>query len=264
VQEGRGYNAYFPMPFQERMRIEFRNGNAHPVVLYYQVDFTLEDSKPADAGYLHVSFRRENPTTQLRDFVIAEGLRGPGRFLGCAIGVRVVDPCSWYGEGEVKVYRDGDTDQPTICGTGLEDYVGTAWGLGAHSALYGGAPLDVRPPGTTAPTFVGFYRWHLLDPIMFAEELTVTIQQIGAMIFAAGDDDGRRTYEEDHPVAGEGPTRIGATTFGIFERVDDYCATAFVYAIEPQPVPRIDVATAVADIGRADFEPVNPMEAFIG
>ena len=30
------------------------------------------------------AFRRENPTVQKRDFVIADGLEGPGRFLGCA------------------------------------------------------------------------------------------------------------------------------------------------------------------------------------
>jgi hypothetical protein len=84
------------------------------------------------------------------------------------------------------------------------------------------------------------------------------------MIFAAGDDDARRAYEADHPAAGDGSTAIGATTFGIFERVDDYCATAFVYSAEPQAVPRVDVAAAVADIGRAAFEPADPMEAFIG
>ena len=70
------------------------------------------------------------PPCRSEDFVIAEGLRGPGRFLGCAVGVRVIDHASWYGEGEVKVYRDGDTDLPTICGTGLEDYVGTRLGHG--------------------------------------------------------------------------------------------------------------------------------------
>jgi hypothetical protein len=47
--------------------------------------------------------------------------------------------------------------------------------------------------------FVGFYRWHLLDPIMFRDELTVTIQQIGAAMFGAGDDAIRRAYEADHP-----------------------------------------------------------------
>ena len=104
----------------------------------------------AEFGYLHVEFRRENPTTMRRDFVITDGLRGPGRFLGCAMGVRIIDGGNWYGEGEMKLYRDGDDALPTICGTGLEDYVGSAWGLGPHASPYGGAPLVVQPPGADA------------------------------------------------------------------------------------------------------------------
>ena len=75
-------------------------------------------------------------STLLRElgcFIIADGLAGPGRFLGCMIGIRVFkDGMHWYGEGEFKAYMDGDTEHPTICGTGLEDYVGTAWGMGTH------------------------------------------------------------------------------------------------------------------------------------
>ena len=69
----------------------------------------------------------------------------------------------------MKVFRDGDGELPTICGTGLEDYVGSAWGMGAHAAPYGGAPLEIVGPAGRAsqPDFVGFYRWHVLDPIMF-------------------------------------------------------------------------------------------------
>ena len=89
---------------------------------------------------------------QQRDFVITDGLQGPGRFLGCNVGVRVIDAGAWYGEGEVKVYRDGDDDYPTICGTGLEDYVGSAWGMGAHSAPYGGAPLSSANTARATPT----------------------------------------------------------------------------------------------------------------
>ena len=33
----------------------------------------------------------------------------------------------WWGEGEVKFYLDGDEEYPTICGTGMEDYVGGSW-----------------------------------------------------------------------------------------------------------------------------------------
>ena len=100
-------------------------------------------SRPISVGCTSRSDARTRRCMR-RDFVIADGFRGPGRFLGCNVGVRVIDPGSWYGEGEVKIFRDGDTELPTICGTGLEDYVGSAWGLGAHSAPYGGAPLDVR------------------------------------------------------------------------------------------------------------------------
>jgi hypothetical protein len=154
----------------------------------------------------------------------------------------------------VKVFRDGDDALPTICGTGLEDYVGSAWGLGAHHAPYGGAPLIVGD--AAQPTFVGFYRWHVPDPIMFASDLRVTIQQIGAMFFTHGQEDALSAYEATNPVAGEGWLRTipGLLAFGIAERVDDYCATAYVYCSEPQPVPRLDITTALADIRRGPDE----------
>ena len=48
--------------------------------------------------------------------------------------------------------------------------------------------------------------------------------------------------------------------WGIAERVDDYCATAYVYCREPQPVPRLDVDAALADIERRDYEQPLPQE----
>jgi len=262
ANEGRGFNSYLPLPFRRGVRVELWNAGSHRTLLYYQIDYTLQAELPADFGHLHVSFRRENPTRLRRDFVIAEGLRGPGRFLGCNVGVRVIDPAAWYGEGEVKVYRDGDAELPTICGTGLEDYVGSAWGLGPHCALYGGAPLVVGG-GRGNPDFVGFYRWHLPDPIMYARDLRVTIQQIGAMFFSAGQEEALERYARSNPPAGAGWVRDvgpGLLAWGLAERVDDYCATAFVYCREPQPVARLDVAAALADIGRRDYEPASPHE----
>jgi hypothetical protein len=266
MQEGRGFGSWIPMPFRRGVRVELVNAGERSAMLYYQVDYTLQPSLPAELGYLHVSFRRENPTVLRRDFVIADGLRGPGRFLGCNVGVRVVDPCTWYGEGEVKVYKDGDDALPTICGTGLEDYVGSAWGMGAHHTAYGGAPLVVGED-PEQPDFVGFYRWHLPDPIMFERDLRVTIQQIGAMFFPTGPDAEARlaAYETTNPPAGAGWNRPGSRNpdllaWGIAERVDDYCATAYVYCTDPQPVPRLDVAAALADIGRRPYEQPLPME----
>ena len=63
VAEGRGFNAYFPMPFRERVRIVLHNRSSRRIELYYQLDYTL-GSVPDDAGVLHATFRRENPTVE--------------------------------------------------------------------------------------------------------------------------------------------------------------------------------------------------------
>ena len=267
---GRAFNSYIPMPFAHSVRVEISNGSPRPSPLYYQIDYTLEPALAEQSGYLHAAFRRENPATPGRDFVIAEGLRGPGRFLGCVVGVRVLDEGDWYGEGEVKIYRDGDQEFPTYCGTGLEDYVGSGWGLHRHFGPYSGAPLDLRRPPVGSetepmPVFAGFYRWHLLDPVMFARELRVTIQQLGYSEFHKGQEAQFAAYKAGHAAACDGWQKAGdgdlawlapddGLGMGCVERRDDYCATAFVYCREPQAVPRVDTLVAARDLGRQAFE----------
>jgi hypothetical protein len=269
VQEGRGFNAYFPMPFHDRIRIEVHNGARRATVLYFQIDYTLGDIAD-NAGTLHVSFRRENPTEMRRDFVIADTFTGHGRFLGCVVSIRPIDEGRWYGEGEVKMYLDGDTDLPTYCGTGLEDYVGTAWGMGQHHAPYGGVPVDCRANHdasamNTLPDHVGFYRWHIADPIVFERSLKVTIQQIGMNLFPDGQEQAMTDYVATNPLAGNGwfPARAGIAGMGLFERVDDYAAAAFVYCDTIQAVPRVDIEGATRDIERLAHEIADPPEFFL-
>ena len=50
---------------------------------------------------------------------------------------------------------------------------------------------------------------------------------------------------------------------GLFERVDDYSAAAFVYLTECQPASPVDVAAATADLIRREFERPDPLEAFL-
>ncbi len=225
VNEGLGYTSRVPIPFTTGCTIEWENRAAVPVVLYYQVDL-LVGPPGGDPGFLHAAFRRENPTTLERDFVVTDGLVGPGRFLGWTGGVRVLDPTHWWGEGELKVYLDDDlevaggTALPTICGTGTEDYLDSAWGLGTFAAPETGAPAVFA--GVDDPDhhhrLVSFYRWHLSDPIVFDRRLRVTIQQIG----------------------------MGES--GLYERSDDWSATAFTYCAEPQAVTPCDLAAATADL----------------
>lgn len=266
VQEGRGFNAYFPMPFQGNMRIELTNGSRRGFPFYYQIDYTEEPTHDADTGYLHACFNRENPTTLMQDFVIADNFEGPGRYLGCVVGIRVLpSEMTWYGEGEVKMYIDGDEEFPTICGTGLEDYVGTAWGMGEHQSLYGGVPFELSDPDSKSrnPDYTSFYRWHIQDPVVFNENIKVTVQQIGAIFVSEQDKDSFEQIAERNTVAGAGwLMNIGPGThaFGIAERIDDYCATAFVYCRSPQGVKPLDLDQAIADIGRLSYETQSEQE----
>lgn len=266
VQEGRGLNSWVPMPFGARVRIELTNASGRAFPFYYQIDYTL-GPQTQDAGLLHVTFARENPTVLKEDFTIVRGLNGPGRFLGCNVGMRILpdDRFSWYGEGEVKMYIDGDDAYPTWCGTGLEDYVGTAWGMGAHQTPLQGVSLVVEDPESNSPMpdFVSFYRWHLPDPVVFHRDLRVTLQQIGAVSLRKGAQAVKDEMDAAGLTAGQGWLHLGsdfAEWFAICERQDDVCATAYVYCRDVQPVPRVDMEVACADIGRRPYERATQME----
>ncbi len=266
AQEGRGFNAWIPMPFHRRAKIELINDSSRRFPLYYQIAFT-RGPVADDAGLLHATFRRDNPTALARDFIIAEGIEGPGRFLGCNVGLRILpeDGFSWYGEGEVKMFIDDDAELPTWCGTGLEDYVGTAWGMGAHQLPLQGVPHDLKDPagGQPMPDFVSFYRWHLPDPIVFHERLRVTLQQIGAVALPKGADELRERLDRENRVAGSGWMEVPGEAldgFAVCERQDDVCATAYIYARAPQAVPTFSIEAALADLERRAWEAPTPFE----
>lgn len=213
-----GRNIWLPMPFAKRARITFANEGEKAVPLFYQIDYTIGDQHPSQVGRLHVLFRRENPTTEKQDFELLPERKGKGRFIGSVIGIRNLHPDQWWGEGEVKVYMDGDTEFPTICGTGSEDYVGLAWGIQQTPFLYNGCSLDMTPEGVKE-RFISMYRWHLPDPIAWQQQARITIQQI-------------------------------AWKGGLAETSDDWSTATFWYEPTPSaPLPPLqDVAARTADI----------------
>lgn len=121
----------------------------------------------------------------------------------------------------MKFFMDGDAAFPTICGTGTEDYFGGAWGFvrnigsveteRSYNAPYLGHRFLNQDIPQLNNSFLdrsipmhSFYRWHILDPIRFASDLRVTLQQIGI------DDQAR-----------------------LFERQDDVSSVAYWYQTEP-------------------------------
>lgn len=206
IGERGALNLYLPMPFTKSARITFTNESEVMYPLYYQIDYTINEKHDEDVGRLHVLFRRENPTTKKQDFELLPKRTGKGRFIGAVIGIRTLYP-GWWGEGEVKFYMDGDTDFPTIAGTGAEDYVGLSYGIQQTTFLNHGCNLNYKSdsvfqvpdyetggPKDMSHEYISMYRWHLPDPIYWEGECRVTIQQIGCCYFERSDDWSTATF----------------------------------------------------------------------
>lgn len=186
VNPGSGFNSYWMMPFRDSARITMENIDDRDMILYYQVDYTLTDVS-SNAAYLHAQFRRANPLPELQTYTIVDGVTGRGQYVGTYMAWGANSP-GWWGEGEIKFYLDGDSTYPTISGTGTEDYFCGSYGFEnpetrdymEFSTAYTGMPQVIKADSTqgTPPRF-GLYRWHIMDPIRFQQDLRVTIQALG-------------------------------------------------------------------------------------
>jgi len=177
-----GFNCYWAMPFHKGFKVTMTNIDSKPMVLYYQIDYTLTNV-PEDTGYFHAQFRRVNPLPYKNDYTIVDSIKGRGQYVGTYMIWGSNSP-GWWGEGEIKFFMDGDQKFPTICGTGTEDYFCGSYGFekfqgqGYQEFC---SPYTGMPQATMSekqPRF-GLYRWHIMDPIRFDSDLRVTIQALG-------------------------------------------------------------------------------------
>jgi hypothetical protein len=222
VNPAGGFNCYWEMPFRRHARITVENLIPDAIEgFFYQINYTLTDVEE-DRAYFHAQFRRQNPLPYRQVYTILDNVGGQGHFVGVYMAWGVNNNL-WWGEGEVKFYIDGDGEFPTICGTGTEDYFGGAWGFemppgqyGVFSSPFSGMPQVIKPDGLNiANTRFGLYRWHVMDPIRFKQDLRVTIQALGWRMAL----DGKQRY---------------------LALQDDIASTAFWYQLEPHvPFPTL-------------------------
>lgn len=245
VGEKNGLNIWLPMPFTQRARFVLSNELPYQIPLFYQIDYTLGDALTAGVGRLHASFRRENPTTLRSDFALLPRRQGaPGRFIGAVIGVRPLDP-HWWGEGEAKIYLDGDEEFATIVGTGSEDYACISFCIQQTPFRYHG--VSWREKEDTIDTGrVSMYRWHIVDPIYWQREIRVEIQQIG--------------------LVGSGVQSLEEYQAKFRERADDWSAAAFWYEAAPgAPLPPLaGLAERIADLPSANTLKRTENEDLVG
>jgi hypothetical protein len=241
-----GMNCFFPMPFARGARITLENQGSAPVrSLYYYVDYETLDSVPDDALRFHAQWRRENPTRaslkiedRVKDkakvgqmvnldgalnYVIMEA-KGRGHYAGCALSIDHINPIpdvGWFGEGDDMIFIDGEA-QPSLVGTGTEDYFCAAWGypggfnsMPYHGISYAGGPVEGQGVYSGKWTM---YRYHIEDPVMFEKSIKVTIEH--------------------------GPGNVQA---------NDYSSIAFWYQTEPhEPFPGLLPVEARLPIADAD------------
>jgi hypothetical protein len=186
VNPAGGFNSYWEMPFRQHARITVENLSPDRINgFFYQITYTLTEI-PEDRAYFHAQWRRNNPVPYKEPHTILEDVTGQGHYVGTYLAWGANNR-GWWGEGEVKFFIDNDGEFPTICGTGTEDYFGGAWCFehpkgqyGIYSTPYLGLPQVIKPDGfyNNQQRF-GMYRWHVMDPIRFQEDLRVTIQALG-------------------------------------------------------------------------------------
>lgn len=205
TSNGRGRNCYFPMPFSKSARIEVTNeGNEPCHAFYFYIDWQKLDKLPKDTAYFHAKYRQEYPCVSGKNYLILDAV-GKGQFVGCNLSVRTKE-AGWWGEGDDFFFIDGETE-PSLRGTGSEDYFCDGWGLRQQDGMFYGSPImegwDNSNRRTTS------YRFHITDPVPFTKSLKMEIEHKGARKLPDG------------------------SWNGFLERADDFSSVAYWYQTEP-------------------------------
>jgi hypothetical protein len=248
--EARSFNFFIPMPYQKSAYITITNESLKEVWIWYDINYLEVEKLPDDLMYFHAYWNRDLKTKAGQDYVILPEVKGTGRYIGANISV-IGDSLyrgSWFGEGEVKVYLDGDRENPTLVGTGTEDYIGSGWGQGEYASRYFGSLISDREHDIYA-----FYRYHITDPVYFHQDCRVTIQQMGnhtrdeilKMMENGADvmpvwflDQTGPVTKQGRLLEGENKHRFTDANFpgngANFYRSDDVSATAYFYLDKPE------------------------------
>jgi len=225
---GRARNCYWKMPFHKSARITITNeGKTNISPFFWYVDWQQLPSLPEDTGYFHAMYRQEYPTKP-GNYVIAD-IEGEGQYVGTLLNVHQRQ-ASWWGEGDDFFFIDGESE-PTLRGTGSEDYLCDAWGNRVCSyPEFGTTVHELNAPNSRNSA----YRWHISDPVSFDKSLRFEIEHKGVVF----DENGHET-----------------TAFG--ERTDDFSSVAFWYQKSiHKPFPALPPA-----YDRILHDPANVIEA---
>jgi len=165
--------SFWIMPFSKNCTITLHNLGQQEVTIYNAGVNYGKWKWDERSMYFGVSWRQYTHVNagayeQAMDLNFAM-LEGKGVYAGDGVTLFNTASHTWWGEGDEKVYVDGETF-PSHIGTGTEDYYGYAWGL---PATFTDHPYITQPDGSgnLEPGYVVNTRYRALDKIPFAKSL---------------------------------------------------------------------------------------------
>ena len=168
--------AYWMMPYERSARIVVQNLGVQPVELAMAKVVAGPWKWDDRSLHFHASWRQYyTAKTKKEDGIDLNfvSLEGRGRYVGDTLTLfnaggpgKTVQ--QWWGEGDEKIYVDGE-GFPSNIGTGTEDYYGYAWCRPEQFE----APFHAQPSGggNYTPGFTVNSRWRALDAIPFERSL---------------------------------------------------------------------------------------------
>ena len=163
----------FRMPFAKRAVVTIARRDPGAIDVSGIVDVTAAPFGKASLLF-HAGWRpREIVRTRpFRDWHVA-GIEGEGHLVGTLLNVENPPDAAWWGEGDEKIYVDGETF-PGLFGTGTEDYFGYAWST--PERFEHAYHAQTATAGTGFGGLYSMNRFHVLDPIPFSRALRFDLE----------------------------------------------------------------------------------------
>ena len=158
--------SHWVMPFRKSARVGLHNLGSQTTHVKLGVA-TSEYEWTRRSMHFHTQWwvARDVSTRPMQDWNYVQ-IAGKGVFAGAAFAI--TNPVkTWWGEGDEKIYVDGETF-PSHFGTGTEDYYGYAWCYNVPFTHAYHAQPRCDGPGNYGHTAVN--RWHIIDRIPFKRD----------------------------------------------------------------------------------------------
>lgn len=164
------------MPYKQSAKLILKNYGTEPITAELKISVEKYNWTPSSM-YFHADWHEDAPldAPPAIDWNYIS-INGKGKYVGDVLTVYSIEK-NWWGEGDEKIYVDGETF-PSHIGTGMEDYYGYAWGI----PNYFSSPFISMPlRDTKGKDWRGYHtmaRIRILDDIPFNTSLNVNIEAL--------------------------------------------------------------------------------------